>query len=360
MAFRTPPEMLLRMAIRKNGLNHVRTCLTSATRSSSYKAAVCTELGQPLEVKEMPSKEQLSKNEVRINVNYSSINFADILSSQGKYQEKKQTPFIPGAEMSGTVAEFGDSVKHLKIGDRVLAFTPAGTMTQECVVPATSVMPLPPDVDLAAAAATIVTYCTAYVGLKRKANLKEGETILVTAAAGGAGLAAVDLAKNVFKAKVIGAVGSDAKREVVKQFGAFETINYSTESVRSRVKEITKGKGVDVVYDIVGGKVTEECLYGLSFEGRLVVIGFASGTIPKLPANLLLLKSAFATGLYWGSYAQRDPAVFQDSIKSVAQLLAKGQIKPHVSKVFPLEQVNEAFNFVLERKSTGKVLLQLN
>ncbi|CAH1778203.1 unnamed protein product [Owenia fusiformis] len=353
MAFKCPPEALLRPLIRQ-GMNMVRN--NSSSASGTYRAATVTELGKPLLIQNLPRK-PLKKDQVRVAVKCCGINFGDILMTQGKYQEKFELPFTPGTETSGVVLEVGDEVKNVKQGDHVMG-NMMGGFAEEVVVDSKMIWGMYPGMEFKTAASLVTSYGTAQMGLVRRANIQEGDVVLVTAAAGAVGLAAVDLAANVYNATVIGACGGPEKCELIKKFGAKYAIDYKKESIRERVKEITKGKGANIIFDAVGGDVFNECLRSIAFEGRIVVVGFASGEIPKIPANILLVKSCSAVGLYWGSYSQRDPKAFIESVTQCMALSASKTVTPHVSKTFPLEQVNEALLYVGNRSSTGKVVVR--
>lgn len=346
----SPPERILRPLL--------RGIMKTGTRT--YRAAVCQSLKKPLVIQDLPIAKELKNGQVRVEVKYCGINFADLLMSMGMYQEKPPLPAVFGAEFSGKVVEVGDDVKNIAEGDHVLGVSVAGGgFAEECVINSQFLWKVPKSLDLHNVAALAVSYGTAFVSLTRRANVQEGETVLVTAAAGGVGMAAVDIASNVLKAKVIGAAGGEAKTKLVLEQGAFSVIDYKTESIKEKVKELTNGKGVDVVVESVGGDTMIDCLKSLAWEGKLVVVGFASGDIPKIPANLLLVKNCSAVGVYWGGHFRKKPEVLRDSINQVLTLAEEGKIHPHISKVFPLAQINQAFKFILDRQSTGKVLIDM-
>ncbi|CAL1527162.1 unnamed protein product [Lymnaea stagnalis] len=365
MSFTTPPEVLLRQSIRAcSSLRWgPKFCATGGQRSTrSYRAAVCTKLGDPLVIKEFPHPAKLKETEVLIATHATGINFADILTCKGLYQDRRRTPFTPGGEIAGKIIEVGSEVNNLKTGDRVFVLSfgkVTGGAADLCVADATSVFPVPKNLNLVDAAGTIVSYGTAMLALATKARLKKGEKVLITAAAGATGLAAVDIAKNVFDCQVIAVCGGEEKCKFLKERGADMTIDYSKDKIRDKVKELIKGQGVDVVMDQVGGDTLLDCIKSLAFEGRALTVGYASGNIPNVPANQLLLKSASLIGVFWGSYAQADPATFKKSISQVLQALTENKIKPYVGKTFPLDQINEAYQYVLDRKSVGKVVLKI-
>ncbi|XP_048338481.1 quinone oxidoreductase-like protein 2 [Sphaerodactylus townsendi] len=325
----------------------------------AYRAALCIELTKPLVVRDVPSS-SLEPHEVRVCVRYCGVNFADILACQGLYQEKHSLPFIPGMEFSGDVMETGVDVSGIKEGDRVIGVANTKALAEEYVADQKLLWTIPQGVSYEEAATLPVSYGTAILALERRACTKAGETVLVTAAAGATGLATVDVASNVLKAKVIAAAGSDKKCNLALQKGAVQSINYNSAGLREEVKKLTANKGVDVAIDTIGGDIFKEALHSLSWEGRIVVIGFAGGIIPSIPANLLLLKNISALGLYWGRYRSQDFPVFSSALSSALQYCQEGRIQPYVGAVFKLEEVNEAFAQVTQRKSTGKVIISVS
>ncbi|MCG8908653.1 MULTISPECIES: NADPH:quinone oxidoreductase family protein [unclassified Pseudomonas] len=321
------------------------------------KAVLCKAFGpaETLVLEDIASPEP-KKNEVLLQVHAAGVNFPDTLIIEGKYQFKPPFPFSPGGEAAGVVGAVGEKVSHVKPGDRVMALTGWGSFAEEVAVPGYNVMPIPDGMDFPSAAAFGMTYGTSMHALKQRANLQPGETLLVLGASGGVGLAAVEIGK-AMGAKVIAAASSDAKLEVAKAAGADVLINYSEGSLKDKLKEITGGQGVDVIYDPVGGDLFEEAFRSIAWNGRMLVVGFASGTIPSLPANLTLLKGASLVGVFWGSFAQRQP---QDNAANFQQLFAwfaEGKIKPLVSQTYPLEQAADAINHLGQRKAVGKVVV---
>lgn len=301
-----------------------------------------------------------SGDEIVVSVKSCGINFADILICAGKYQVKVNPPFVAGVDFSGDVISVGSNVKTVAEGDRIVAMSnDGGGFGTRCKIDHRNVWKIPDSMDYKTASSFLISYATGLLALSRKACLKAGETVLVTAAAGGTGLAAVDIAANVFGAKVIGACGGEEKCELVKQKGAQYTIDYKKENIRDRIKEITEGKGINVVFDPVGGDLFIDCLKSLSYEGRILTIGYATGKIPQIPANLVLLKSASVIGAWFGEYKQQNKEVFNETINDVIRLYAEGKINPHIGQIFPLSQINEAFGYVLSRKSTGKVIVTM-
>ncbi|XP_041348867.1 quinone oxidoreductase-like protein 2 homolog [Gigantopelta aegis] len=360
MAFKTPPEVLLRSVLR-----NPRTSLCSIhvgqTQPRFQRAAVCFQLGKPLEIKQISVSDKPGRGQVLINVHAVGVNFSDILACQGKYQVKAELPFVPGYEVAGEVAGVGEDVHMFKRGDSVLAVSTdgIGAFSDSFITDQKLVHPVPEGVSKTKAAATLVSYATALVGLTRKAAVKPGETVVVTAAAGSTGLATVDLAAHSLGAKVIGVCGGSEKTALVLERGAHFAVDYKCENVRDRLKDLTKGKGVNVVIDHVGGDLFMQCLKSLAPEGRLVTVGYASGKIPDIPANLLLLKQCSVIGLFWGQTAVTNPPVFFQSMAQVLAALKDKKIDPYCGKTFPLEQINEAFDYVLQGKSMGKVIIEL-
>ncbi|ELU09692.1 hypothetical protein CAPTEDRAFT_179103 [Capitella teleta] len=316
------------------------------------------EIGKPLEVQDLPVK-ALNPGQVRLSVKYAAMNFADILQSQGKYQSPQKPPYVPGCEFAGVVTEVATGVDGFRVGDHVTGILPEGTFQEEAVTTPQVLGVVPKSLDLKMAAGFLISYGTAYLAFTKGVPLREGDTVLVTAAAGSTGLAAVDLAANVFGCKVIAACGSEEKCRVAQEKGAFATINYGKESLKQRMKEITAGKGANAIFECVGGNLFRECLSSIAFSGTLLPIGFTSGDIPTIPANLILVKNIRVVGVFWGSHAQRDPESFQASVQGVSKLLFEGKIQPRIGDVFPLDKVNDAVQFILSRKSTGKVLIDV-
>ena len=324
------------------------------------KAVLCKAFCQPEDlVIEDVAPLKAGPGQVVISVKACGINFFDGLMIQGKYQTKPPFPFSPGAEVAGVVREAGAGVDHLPPGTRVLAFVGVGGYAEEVVAEASRVATIPNAMDFATAAGFVITYGTSYHALKDRAQIKPGETLLVLGAAGGVGLAAVELGK-IMGARVIAAASSPEKLALCRAHGADELINYSSEDLRGRIKEITSGNGVDVVYDPVGDKYAEPAVRSLAWMGRYLVIGFAAGEIPKIPANLLLLKSAGLLGVFWGTFVGRDPAHNARNMAELMDCYTQGTLKPHISARFPLEQVVEALNTVMNRKVLGKVVLVMD
>ncbi len=321
------------------------------------KAVLCKQHGLPetLVVEEVPDLVP-GPRQVVISVSACGVNFPDTLIIQNLYQFKPALPFSPGGELSGVVKSVGEGVKHLQPGQPVLAFTGWGGYAEEVCADAKSVIPLPPGLDMNVAAAFMMTYGTSYHALKDRAQLQAGETLLVLGAAGGVGLAAIELGKKM-GARVIAAASTAEKLDVCKQHGADDVINYETEDLRERVKVLTDGKGADVIYDPVGGKYAEPALRSIAWKGRYLVVGFAAGDIPKIPLNLALLKGCAIMGVFWGDFAVREPQTNMANGMQLFQWLMTGELKPHISATYPLEKAAEALRSLMERKVSGKVVL---
>jgi NADPH:quinone reductase len=321
------------------------------------KAILCKTYGPPESlVLEEVEPLKPGRGQVVIAVKACGVNFPDTLIIQGKYQFKPPLPFSPGSEVAGVVKKVGAGVEHVKEGDRVIAFTGHGGFAEEVLAEAAQLIPIPKGMDFTTASAFVLTYGTSHYALKDRAQLKSGETLLVLGAAGGVGLAAVEIGK-VMGARVIAAASSDEKLEVCKQHGADEGINYTTEDLRERVKELTQGNGVDVVYDPVGGNYSEAALRGMAWGGRFLVIGFTAGEIPRIPLNLTLLKGCSIVGVFWGSFTARDPKRNQEHLQELLTWFVTGKIKPLISATYPLSRAADALNDMMNRKVRGKVVL---
>lgn len=323
------------------------------------RAVLCKEWGGPekLTVEDLPSP-PMRAGAVRIAVHAAGINFADLLLIAGQYQEKPAFPFTPGAEAAGTVTEVGAGVSNVKRGDRVIVLAGLGAYAEEIVVDAARVMPMPPKMDFAAAAGFPIAYGTSHGALDWRARLQPGEWLLVYGAAGGVGLTAVEIGK-AMGARVIACASGPEKLAVAKERGADFLIDYSREDIREKVKEITGGRGADVVYDPVGGDAFDAALRSIAWEGRIVIIGFASGRIPQIPANIALVKNISIIGFYWGSYQSRKPELLQRSFAQLFHWFEAGKLKPHVSQCFDLKDVAGALELMRNRKSTGKVVIKM-
>jgi len=318
---------------------------------------VVRELGGPgaLEREELDAV-RAAPGQVVIDVGAAGCNFFDILITQGKYQVRPELPFSPGAEVAGIVRELGEGVERFSVGDRVSALLEYGGFASTVAAPQERVFAMPPRMTVEEAAAMGIVYQTSYVGLVHRANLREGETLLVHAAAGGVGLAAVQIGV-ALGARVIGTAGAPDKLDLVKEHGADVVLNYRDEEWVERVKELTDGRGADVIYDPVGGDTFDLSTKCIAFEGRLLIIGFASGRIPSAKMNRVLVKNFSLVGLHWGLYFEKDPQVLQEAQAALSQLYAVGKIAPLVSATYPLADAKDALDALGARKTTGKVVM---
>ena len=321
------------------------------------KAVLCKQYGPPesLTFEEVASP-HAGSGEVVVSVKAASVNFPDVLIIQNKYQFKPPLPFSPGSELAGVVKEVGEGVSGWKPGDKAIAFTTYGAFAEEVKTEASRLVALPQGMDFATGAAFLLTYGTSDHALRDRAGLKAGETLLVLGAAGGVGLAAIEIGK-ALGARVIACASSDDKLEVCRSHGADATINYATEDLRERVKALTEGRGVDVIYDPVGGTYSESAFRSIAWRGRMLVVGFAAGEIPKLPLNLALLKGAAVVGVFWGDFARREPQHFAESVRQLASWYREGKLRPHVSQTMPLEQAAQALSLMASRQVKGKLVL---
>jgi NADPH2:quinone reductase len=321
------------------------------------KAVLCKAFGPPesLVIEEVESPVP-GPGQVVVSVRAAGINFPDTLIIQDKYQFKPPLPFSPGSEVAGIVKEVGSRVESIKVGDRVIAFGTYGGYSEEFVADAEAILPIPDGVDFDVAASFTMIYGTDLHALKDRAGLQPGERLLVLGAAGGIGLAAVEIGR-VMGAHVIAAASTEEKLSVCRQYGASDVINYSTEDLRERIKQLTNGQGVDVVVDPVGGDYSEAALRGMAWNGRFLVVGFTSGTIPRIPLNLPLLKGSSIVGVFWGSFVARDPGQSRANLSQLLGWLQEGKLKPRISARYPLERAADALNDVINRKVMGKVVL---
>jgi NADPH2:quinone reductase len=322
------------------------------------KAVVCKQFGPPesLVVEDLPSP-RAGPGEVVISVKAASLNFPDVLIIQNKYQFKPPLPFSPGSELAGVVKEAGEGVR-FRPGDRVIAFTTYGAFAEEVKTEASRLVPLPQNMDFVTGAAFLLTYGTSEHALCDRGSLRAGETLLVLGAAGGVGLAAIEIGKAV-GARVIACASSEEKLAVCREHGADAAINYAAEDLRERIKALTQGRGVDVVYDAVGGAYTEPAFRSLAWRGRLLVVGFAAGEIPKLPLNLALLKGASVVGVFWGDFSKREPERFAQSVARLGAWYGEGKLRPHVSATLPLDKAAEALQQMARREVKGKLVLRV-
>lgn len=321
------------------------------------RAVRCHELCGPagLRVDEIDAP-SVGAGEVLIDVQAAGVNFPEVLLSWGKYQFKPSPPFIPGGEVGGVVRSVGAGVSEVSPGDRVVASMINGGFAEQVVVPAGAVTRLPGGVSFEVGATIPIAYGTTYHALVDRAALRPGETLLVLGAAGGVGVAAVELGK-ALGARVIAAASSDEKLAFCREHGADEVINYSREDLKERVKALTGGAGADVVYDPVGGELSETALRSTAWEGRLLVVGFAAGNIPRIPLNLVLLKGCQVVGVFWGAFAARAPERNRANIEQVLAWVESGKLRPHLDAVLPFARAREALELLEQRKVRGKVVL---
>ena len=321
------------------------------------QAWFCETLSGPegLVWKEVPTPTP-GPGEVRIAIRAASLNFPDTLTVQGKYQFKPPLPFVPGSEYAGIVEAAGDGVTQVQVGDAVAAMGSTGGFATHGIAPAKSVLKLPPGFALEDAAAFALTYGTTHHALVDRAALKAGETVLVLGAAGGVGSSAIQVAKAV-GAKVIAAASSDEKCAFCRTLGADATLNYATQNVRDALKELTGGKGPDVVYDPVGGDLAEPVFRSIAWRGRYLVIGFAQGSIPSLPLNLALLKGASIVGVFWGDFVKREPDNSARGMAELARWYAEGKIKPAIDQRLPMRELPAAYARMATRKVQGKLVM---
>jgi NADPH2:quinone reductase len=323
------------------------------------KALVCKEFGalEALRIEDVPAP-VAGPGQVLIAVTAASVNFPDALIVQGKYQTKPALPFIPGAELAGTIAAVGEGVDQSRLGTPVLTVSGRGAFAEQIVVKADAALPLDAAIDIATAAALPLTYGTAYHALLDRAQLQAGETLLVLGAGGGVGLAAIELGK-ILGATVIAAASSREKLDAAASRGAMHLINYTTEDLRARLKDLTGDRGVDVVCDPVGGPHAEPALRATGWRGRYLVIGFAAGDIPRIALNLMLLKGSAILGVFWGEFMRREPQRGATELAQLIEWLRDGRLRPLISARYPLADAGAALAAVYERKVTGKLLITM-
>jgi len=323
------------------------------------RALVCKAYGPPqsLVLEQQPDPKP-GAGEVLVEVKAAGINFPDILVIAGSYQVKVAPPFVPGNEAAGVVEAVGEGVERIKPGDRVIATPQGGAFADKCVVSEKLCLPLPRALGFEQGAGFTVTYATTYHAFRQSTDLKAGETLLVLGAAGGVGSSAVEIGK-ALGARVIAAASTEEKLQFAREAGADETINYSELSLRDAVKELTGGKGVDVVYDPVGGELANMALRSLAWHGRYLVIGFACGDIPEFPANIALLKEASIIGVWWGTWAARNPTLSLQNMQDLSTLVNQHKLVPRVTERYPLERYADAFAAITDRRAKGKVVLSM-
>lgn len=323
------------------------------------KALLCERYGSPetLVYTDIPMPDP-TPTEVRLRIHACGVNFPDILMIRNQYQFRPPLPFSPGGEIAGTVDAVGQEVTAFQPGDRVVALTGWGGFAEYACVPVRRTFSLPADTDFITGAATLYNYGTSFHALKDRAKLQPGETLLVLGAGGGVGLAAVELGAQM-GATVIAAASSPDKLELCRQKGAAHLIDYTASDLRTRIKELTADRGIDVVYDPVGGGLTEPALRSMAWRGRYLVVGFAAGKIPEIPLHLILLKGCSVMGVFWGSFSEREPATNMDNFQALLRMIKKGEIRPHIYKVYPLERAADALTDLLERRVAGKAVVQI-
>jgi NADPH2:quinone reductase len=322
------------------------------------KALICPSLGpaENLLVTEVEAPRP-GEGEALVQIAYAGLNFFDTLIIEGKYQVKPTPPFSPAGEFSGRVAALGPGAQGFEVGDRVMGVCSHGAAAEQIAVPTSRLVKIPDGLALDKAAGLSVTYGTSMHALKQRAEMKAGETLFVLGASGGVGLAAVEIGK-AMGARVIAGASSEEKLAFTRRYGAAETINTAGDDMRARLKELAP-KGVDVVYDPVGGPLTEAALRSLAWKGRLLVIGFASGEIPRPPLNIPLLKGCDIRGVYWGEFIAREPEAHRENVAQLMDWAKSGTLSVHVHATYPLEEYRKAFDAISKRQVLGKTLLQL-
>ncbi|MEN8821392.1 MAG: NADPH:quinone oxidoreductase family protein [Abyssibacter sp.] len=321
------------------------------------KALLCKRHGPPeaLEIDNLPDPTP-GDWDVVIEVHGAAVNFPDTLIIQNLYQFKPDLPFSPGGECAGIVKAKGSKVGHLNIGDRVLAFTGWGGFAEQAVADSRAVVPMPEGLDFVTASAFVMTYATSYHALADRAAIQSGETLLVLGASGGVGIAAIEIGK-ALGARVIAAASTAEKLKVCQEHGADDVINYVDEDLKTRIRELTDGKGADVIYDPVGGAFSEAALRAIAWRGRFLVIGFANGEIPKIPLNLALLKGCNINGVFWGDYAKREPMNNMKDLRTLFGWLQAGKLRPHIAGTYSLTEAPKAIRALMDRQVSGKLVI---
>lgn len=323
------------------------------------RALLCREYGLPESLVIAERDDAVAgEGQVLVDVAAAGINFPDVLEIAGQYQVRTPPPFVPGNEGAGTIAALGAGVTRFAVGDRVMFTAKGGSFAGKCAVDQNMCMPLPRELSFEQGAGFTVTYATSYHALKQSARLRAGETALVLGAAGGVGVTAVEIAK-LMGAHVIAAASSDEKLAFAKTAGADQLINYTTQPLKDTVKEMTGGAGVDVVYDPVGGQLADQAYRAMAWHGRYLVIGFACGDIPKFAANIALLKEASIVGVWWGTWAAKNPGLHAQNMQEMTELVAEGRLAPRVSESYSLDEYISAFKAITGRRARGKVILRM-
>jgi len=318
---------------------------------------MCKDYGPPESlVMEDVDDPDAGDRQVVVDVKACAVNYPDVLIIQNLYQFQPPLPFSPGAEIAGVVSAIGAAVDSVQVGDRIFASTGWGGLAERIAVDAGALVPIPDGIDYAAASSFLYAYGTSHYALKDSGHLQPGETLVVLGAAGGVGLAAVELGA-LMGANVIAAASSDDKLELCRAYGASQTINYATEDLKLRIRELTGGVGADVVYDPVGGPYSEPALRSTAWDGRFLVVGFAAGDIPAIPLNLTLLKGCQIVGVFWGAFVGRDPEQHRRNVEELVDWWRTGRLRPHVSSTYPLERAGEAIRELADRKAKGKVVV---
>ena len=324
------------------------------------KAIVCKTYGPPENlVLEEIDDPVAAENEAVVQIYSASLNFPDGLQIQGKYQFQPPMPFTPGSEVGGIITSVGAGIQDFSVGDRVMATPGIGGLAEQVAVKADGLRKIPDSMDFKTAAGFAMIYTTSYYALKQRAQLQPGETLLVLGASGGVGLAAVELGK-LMGAKVIAAASSDEKLDFVNRLNPDALLNYGDGELKERVKELTGGAGADVIYDPVGGDLFDQSCRCINWNGRLLVVGFASGRIPQYKANLALLKGSSMVGVFLGRFRKEDPAEYEKNFAELLGMYDAGKLKPIVTESFPMTDFVDAFNVFTERKVMGKVTLEIN
>lgn len=322
------------------------------------KAILCTQYGPPesLTVADIPEPSP-APGEVKIRVRAAALNFFDTLIIQGKYQFKPDFPFSPGAEFAGEVMAVGEGVSGFKAGDRVAGFSGWGACREVLCAPQEKVVHVPDALSDESAAGLFVTYGTTMHALRQRGELRPGETLCVLGAAGGTGLSAIEIGA-LMGARVIACASSDDKLALCKAHGAHDLINYTTENFSAALKKITEGRGIDVMYDPVGGDFAEPAVRAMAWKGRYLVIGFAAGDIPKIPLNLTLLKGCDIRGVFWGAFVEKEPQAHQDNLRQLMAWAGEGKLRVHVGQTFPPEKIADALGVLARREATGKLVIR--
>jgi len=324
------------------------------------RALICKEYGTPDKlVIEQIEDPVAGDGQILVAIKAAGINFGDVLTVAGTYQVKPPTPFVPGIEAAGVIKALGPGVDEFSVGDSVMVTTSLGAFAEKCVVDQATVTSVLPGLDFAQAAGFNITYCTTIHAFRQGTRLEAGETLLVLGAAGGVGIAAVEIGK-ALGARVIAAASSAEKLDFARRAGADELINYTKTPLRNAIKELTDGKGIDVVYDPVGGELAELAMRSLAWRGRHLIIGFASGDFPAFPANIALLKEAQLIGVYWGGWARRERELQAVNLAEMAELIKAGKLSPEVTEKHSLDNFAAAFDAITSRRAMGKVVLTMD